>query len=196
MAGSTASICYVVGSDLYATNCGDSAAYCLLLDGKIEKLTEDHCTNNSAEVKRCEMAGGEIREETTRIKYCCFEKVVKLGGKPRVFPGGLLVTRSFGDFYAKREFLGGKPDVVISQHGKIAYKNLIKTPVEMIILASDGVWDVLSAEDVASIIHGFGDTIFSSTSTSSQCNKVHPLPSLKRRYIKSFFWCKRLLFSL
>lgn len=89
---------------------------------------------------------------------CCLVERVPVG-KPRVYPGGLLVTRAFGDFCAKKEFLGGMKDVVIADHGEIKYLNLlsdsygaIRSPIEFLVLGSDGVWDVLSAEEVAALL--------------------------------------------
>lgn len=95
-------------------------------------------------------------------------------GKPRLQPGGLLVTRAFGDFYAKDIDKGGKKGVVIPDPGRIHFTPLIpkaskspkvspkvskdNTPREAetliekfqyIILASDGVWDALTRESVA-----------------------------------------------
>jgi hypothetical protein len=102
---------------------------------------------------------------------CCFPK--KIVGKPRVYPGGLLVTRAFGDFHAKVEYLGGMKGVVVHDHGKIKYmkltsgsstgENHINTPdgppvnpdshrLQFLLIASDGVWDGLSIEEVLQIM--------------------------------------------
>eukprot|EP00428_Durinskia_dybowskii_P063602 CAMPEP_0170387262 /NCGR_PEP_ID=MMETSP0117_2-20130122/17466_1 /TAXON_ID=400756 /ORGANISM="Durinskia baltica, Strain CSIRO CS-38" /LENGTH=207 /DNA_ID=CAMNT_0010643123 /DNA_START=75 /DNA_END=698 /DNA_ORIENTATION=+ len=70
-------------------------------------------------------------------------------------PGGLLVTRSFGDFPSKLEYLGGKQGVVISSHGRLSYINAKKAPPKYLVLASDGVWDVLSIEEVSAMIDAF-----------------------------------------
>lgn len=51
--GSTATVCLIVGNDMYVANCGDSAAYSFSINGKVvKKLTEDHGTDNEAEAKR------------------------------------------------------------------------------------------------------------------------------------------------
>jgi len=73
-----------------------------------QQLTEDHGTHNSIEKLRCEKAGAIMIEQfymtSSHFPFCCLRK--KIIGKPRISPGGLLVTRSFGDFYAKKPYLG------------------------------------------------------------------------------------------
>jgi serine/threonine protein phosphatase PrpC len=73
-----------------------------------QQLTEDHGTHNNIEKLRCEKAGAIMIEQfymiPSNFPFCCLRK--KFIGKPRISPGGLLVTRSFGDFYAKKPFLG------------------------------------------------------------------------------------------
>ena len=153
--GSTATVCIIVGSDLYLMNCGDSAAYSVMADGGAERLTEDHGTNNESEVQRCRTGGGKIESVKPGYKFslcrCCCSMQADI--KPRVYPGGLLVTRSFGDFYAKKEFLGGRPGVIIPNHGNIGYINLKKSSIKFLVLASDGVWDVLTIAEVINIVN-------------------------------------------
>jgi serine/threonine protein phosphatase PrpC len=152
--GSTATACVIISNDIYITNCGDSAAYTIHQDGRTELLTEDHGTNNPEEVARCVKAGGELKPQFYTQPYpfpLCFLHRSK-AAKPRMLPGGLLVTRSFGDFNSKLEYLGGKKGVVVSSHGRISYINAAKSPPKYLILASDGVWDVLSIEEVSNMI--------------------------------------------
>jgi hypothetical protein len=60
-------------------------------------LTEDHGTANKDEFSRCQGAGGEMRTQTFLsplfFPFCCISRA-KVVGKPRLYPGGLLVTRS------------------------------------------------------------------------------------------------------
>jgi serine/threonine protein phosphatase PrpC len=147
--GSTATIAVVVGDDLYVANCGDSAAGVVLSSGEYESLTEDHGTTNPIEVERVKSAGGLLRDQSflrrKNAPWCCF--LERVHGKPRLSPGGLLVTRSFGDFHAKVDLLGGISDVVIPTHGVIRYKKL-DSAVNIIILASDGLWDAVPIEKI------------------------------------------------
>jgi hypothetical protein len=92
-----------------------------------------------------------------------------------MLPGGLLVTRSFGDFNSKLEYLGGKKGVVISTHGRISYINAGKTPPKYLILASDGVWDVLTIQEVSQMLDTFLEKrALLGPATSSNCQ---PLPT-------------------
>lgn len=152
--GSTATVCLISGNDVYITNCGDSACFSIMPDGTTEQLTEDHGTNNPEEVDRCIKAGGSLKEQVYSVPaafpFCCFG--VPLPTKPRMMPGGLLVTRSFGDFSSKIDYLGGRKGVVIPTHGRIKYINAAKAMPKYLVLGSDGIWDALTIEQVALMI--------------------------------------------
>lgn len=155
--GSTATACVINLNDIYLTNCGDSAAYVIHQDGSTECLTEDHGTNNKEEIARCVKAGGSLKPQFYHEPYpfpLCFMGR-SVAAKPRMLPGGLLVTRSFGDFNAKLDYLGGRRGVVVSTHGRVSYINAKKTPPRYLVLASDGVWDVLSIAEVAAMIQRY-----------------------------------------
>jgi serine/threonine protein phosphatase PrpC len=155
--GSTATVCVIASNDIYLTNCGDSAAYVIHQDGHSECLTEDHGTNNQSEIDRCLKNGGSLKPQfyfqPYPFPFCLFYK--KVTAKPRMLPGGLLVTRSFGDFSSKLRYLGGRPDVVVSSHGRVSYISAKKSCPKYIVLASDGVWDVMSISEVSAMIEEF-----------------------------------------
>mmetsp|Transcript_15067 Transcript_15067/g.31046 ORF Transcript_15067/g.31046 Transcript_15067/m.31046 type:complete len:150 (+) Transcript_15067:608-1057(+) len=71
--------------------------------------------------------------------FCC--RMVEVNnGKPRIQPGGLLVTRSFGDFQAKLPIAGGIPGTVTHDYEEI--KEVEIDPEWLyFIVASDGIWD-------------------------------------------------------
>ena len=71
-------------------------------------------------------------------------------GPNRVFPGGLSVSRTFGDLHSKIEELGGKPGVVSSVPEIISFK--ILPNYDYIVIGSDGLYDKISNEDVMKII--------------------------------------------
>jgi serine/threonine protein phosphatase PrpC len=152
--GSTATVCLIVGTTIYITNCGDSQAYIQMTDGEFTAATDIHNTCNEEEVARCTAAGGRIllkhRPERTTYFCCCFPQYEPALNQPRLYPGGLLVTRSFGDFYAKEKKLGGLPGNLICQYGQIRVFSSID--LKYIVLASDGVWDALTPKEVFDII--------------------------------------------
>ena len=83
--------------------------------------TEDKCTNKN-EMKRIEKEGGTIIDD-------------RLGGI-------LAVSRGLGDFDLKSKGLTCEPHIT---------KKLIDHNTNYCVLASDGVWDVLSPDEVAKI---------------------------------------------
>lgn len=196
--GSTGTVCLVVDNDAYIANCGDSAAIVEYAQGQVQVVTEDHGTLNSSEVKRATAAGGHLQAQTAPTLCGCIPGCAKRKevGKPRLYPGGLLVTRSFGDFYAKLPLYGGIPGVVTCEPGTVQYIQLNKpnsnlkdtadtsavvsgqhgsqvaptlpNMVKSIVLASDGVWDVLKPVEVCKhIVDSIGDSRYSGFSNSA-----------------------------
>ncbi|KAF0926718.1 hypothetical protein E2562_027152 [Oryza meyeriana var. granulata] len=122
--GSTASTAVLVGNHLYVANVGDSRAV-ISKGGKAIALSEDHKPNRSDERKRIESAGG----------------VVMWAGTWRV--GGVLaMSRAFGNRLLK-QFVVADPEIQEQE---------INDEVEFLILASDGLWDVVPNEDAVSLV--------------------------------------------
>ncbi|XP_039032102.1 probable protein phosphatase 2C 76 isoform X2 [Hibiscus syriacus] len=116
--GSTASTAVLVGNHLYVANVGDSRTI-ISKAGEAIPLSDDHKPNRSDERKRIENAGG----------------VVMWAGTWRV--GGVLaMSRAFGDRMLK-QFVVAEPE--------IQYKE-IDEEFELLVLASDGLWDVVPNE--------------------------------------------------
>ena len=65
----------------------------------------------------------------------------------RVLPGRLSVSRTFGDAMAKLEQYGGNPNVVIAVPEIQSFK-LRENVHDFIVIASDGVFDKMSTEEV------------------------------------------------
>jgi protein phosphatase PTC2/3 len=151
--GSTATVVLIIGTEIYVSNCGDSSCHYFTANGESQCLSETHSTSSGDEPTRCVNAGGTLRDQkgwtNLPAPLCCIPYYGSLG-KPRIFPGGLLVTRAFGDFHAKKPALGGKPLVVIADHGRIAVLRM--GDIKYLVLASDGVWDALSTKDVFAAI--------------------------------------------
>ncbi|PHT32630.1 putative protein phosphatase 2C 53 [Capsicum baccatum] len=117
--GSTAVVAIVCSSHIIVANCGDSRA--VLCRGKEPMpLSVDHKPNREDEYKRIEAAGG---------------KVIQWNGH-RVF-GVLAMSRSIGDKYLK-PWIIPDPEVTFIPRTK---------DDECLILASDGLWDVMTNEE-------------------------------------------------
>ncbi|KAL6610689.1 hypothetical protein ACP70R_040658 [Stipagrostis hirtigluma subsp. patula] len=122
--GSTASTAVLVGNHLYVANVGDSRAV-ISKAGKAIALSEDHKPNRSDERKRIESAGG----------------VVMWAGTWRV--GGVLaMSRAFGNRLLK-QFVIADPEIQEQE---------INDDAEFLIIASDGLWDVVPNEDAVSLV--------------------------------------------
>ncbi len=129
--GSTALVVLQLGDSLYSAHVGDSRAV-LCRSGVAKRLTEDHKPNLPSEKARVLKAGGRVEFQR------CWRVVVEpKDGRPG---SGLAVSRSLGDldFKEPRRFVESDPDVS---------KTKIRGDDSYVILASDGLFDVLSDED-------------------------------------------------
>lgn len=128
--GSTAVTAILInGHKLVVANVGDSRAV-ICNNGKAKQLSIDHEPN--LEKKEIENRGGFVSNFP--------------GDVPRV-DGQLAVARAFGDKSLK-EHLSSEPDVAVET---------IDDGTEFIILASDGLWKVMSNQEAADAIKSIKD---------------------------------------
>ena len=130
--GSTATTAIVVDNRvLYVANTGDSRTVLGKRNGAAVQMSVDHKPGDPGERRRVEAAGG----------------IVLFAGTWRV--GGVLaVSRAFGDRSFKQFVI---PDPDVRRHEIDAAAD------ECVILATDGLWDVVSNEDAVKIAHGIED---------------------------------------
>ncbi|WOK91384.1 putative protein phosphatase 2C 51 isoform X1 [Canna indica] len=121
--GSTAVVAVVGSKRIVVANCGDSRAV-LSRGGAAVPLSFDHKADRPDEMQRVEAAGG---------------RVINWDGY-RVL-GVLATSRSIGDYYLK-PFVISEPDVTVTER---------TDKDEFLILASDGLWDVVSNEAACKI---------------------------------------------
>ncbi|KAH7421919.1 hypothetical protein KP509_13G081500 [Ceratopteris richardii] len=127
--GSTASTAILVGDRLVVANVGDSRAV-ICRGSTAYALSEDHKPNRKDERQRIEKAGG----------------AVIWAGTWRV--GGILaVSRAFGDRSLK-QFVVAEPEL---------QEETISETVKFLILASDGLWDVVSNQDAVNLVDAIPD---------------------------------------
>ncbi|KAL6634346.1 hypothetical protein ACP70R_027017 [Stipagrostis hirtigluma subsp. patula] len=138
--GTTAVAVIKQGRNLIIGNLGDSRAVLGTRDENNQlaavQLTVDLKPNIPSEAQR-------IRQRKGRIFALPEEPEVTRVWLPKYNSPGLAMARAFGDFCLKDHGLISMPDV--SYH-RITEKD------EFIVLATDGVWDVLSNEEVVSIV--------------------------------------------
>jgi protein phosphatase 1L len=128
-AGSTASTAIIVGERLIVANVGDSRAV-ICKGGDAIAVSKDHKPDRSEERQRIEDAGG----------------FVMWAGTWRV--GGVLaVSRAFGDKLLK-QYVVADPDIK---------EEVVDKSLEFLILASDGLWDVVTNEEAVAMVRPIED---------------------------------------
>lgn len=116
--GCTATIVLIQNNKIYCANVGDSKAF-ILEEGGAKQISTDHKCTDPDEQKRILEKGGKIIKNR--------------------FLGQLILSRTLGDLHAKKYGITPSPSVSVSD---------ISKSTKYIILASDGVWDVLSNDDI------------------------------------------------
>ena len=124
--GSTVTMIYISINSMnkrriYAANVGDSKGYLLQKSGKCIKLTREHTCKEPDEVERIKQKGGYVFNE-------------------RVF-SSLMVTRSIGDKELKKYGVIAEP--------YISQLNIDNSNDNYIIIASDGIWDIIDEEKLS-----------------------------------------------
>jgi len=128
--GSTAICCLVTKKHLYFANCGDSRAV-LARGGKVMLATYDHKPVNPVEKERIQKAGGTVMIQRVN--------------------GSLAVSRALGDYEYKQNQGKGQCEQLVSPEPEITALEKSEED-EFAVLACDGVWDVMSNEEVCDFV--------------------------------------------
>lgn len=136
--GCTACVCLVRPSVLVVANAGDSRTV-LCRRGQAVPLSEDHKPNLPAERERIQRAGGSVeRQQVGRIvqyRVC----------------GNLNLSRSIGDLeYKKCPMLPANEQMICSTPEVQTFPR--EAGDEFLIIACDGVWDVLGSQDAVDFV--------------------------------------------
>ncbi|XP_010260464.1 PREDICTED: probable protein phosphatase 2C 11 isoform X2 [Nelumbo nucifera] len=126
--GSTATTALLLGDRLLVANVGDSRVVACMA-GSAVPLSIDHKPDRSDERQRIEKAGG----------FIIWSGTWRVGGI-------LAVSRAFGDKLLK-PYVVAEPEI---QEEEI-------DGVEFLIIASDGLWNVVSNKDAVAIVQGISD---------------------------------------
>ncbi|CAF2378091.1 unnamed protein product [Rotaria sp. Silwood2] len=118
--------CLISPEKIYLINIGDSRAIIISHDGHVLAHTEDHKPEDPAEQERIHEAGGKISKSL-------------IGGVLRV-ENQLAMTRVLGDFAMDKHIVPPMADIIECPRNSVA---------SFIVLACDGIWDVMTNEDVA-----------------------------------------------
>ncbi|KAK4800811.1 hypothetical protein SAY86_021298 [Trapa natans] len=129
-AGSTASTAILVGDRLLVANVGDSRAV-ISRGGKAFAVSRDHKPDQTDERQRIEDAGG----------FVIWAGTWRVGGV-------LAVSRAFGDRLLK-QYVVSDPEI---------QEEKVDSTLEFLILASDGLWDVVTNEEAVAMVKPIEDS--------------------------------------
>jgi len=130
MAGSTAVVVLTQGSKLWCANSGDSR--CVAgVGGSARPLSFDHKPMDTKERSRIEAAGGFV--EFNRVN------------------GNLALSRAMGDFVFKMNDKLSQADQIVTCNPDIENAE-VESDWDFVILACDGIWDVLSNQEVVDFV--------------------------------------------
>ncbi|XP_023755599.1 probable protein phosphatase 2C 75 isoform X2 [Lactuca sativa] len=123
--GSTAVVSILTKEYIFVANCGDSRAV-LCRNGRAIPLSVDHKPDREDERSRIESCGGRIMfADGARVE------------------GILAMSRAIGDRPLK-QWVTSEPEITVTRR---------EAGDECLIVASDGLWDVISSELVCKIVH-------------------------------------------
>ena len=152
--GTTNCSIFIIGNHLICSNLGDSRAILIRKNNEIYNLSNDHKPNIKNEYERIIKKNGEIRKNNIDINnnFIDYNEInlnikipFRVFLKNKNIPG-LAMSRSIGDFIAKKVGVINEPeilDIIINNNDKF------------IILASDGLWEFVSNEDVRDIVNKY-----------------------------------------
>ena len=147
--GSTVILVHINSNKIISINCGDSRAiliskknnsnYLNKRNNNIIELSRDHKPDLPDEKNRIERSGGRVDKIYGMGPY-------RVWFKNEDFPG-LAMSRSIGDRLAHR--------VGVSDIPEIKEFSIEDTEPLAVVLASDGVWEFMSNEEVSDIVYRF-----------------------------------------
>ena len=145
--GTTLCSAFILGNILYIINVGDSRAilgtyYNKVNIWKVKQLSVDHKPKDSKESKRILLYNGRVDKLKNEYgeeygPYRVFEKE-----SDSIYPG-LATSRTIGDDDAKKLGVVFEPDL---------FRYELKENDKIIIIGTDGLWDILSNEEAIQIV--------------------------------------------
>jgi len=129
--GTTAVGALITDKYIIIANCGDSRGV-ICVGGSPALATQDHKPSNEIEKERIQNAGGSVMIQRVN--------------------GSLAVSRALGDFEYKNVEGRLPTEQLVSPEPEFYIKERNPEKDEFLVLACDGVWDVMSNEDICQFI--------------------------------------------
>ena len=145
--GSCGIIAMIQKNKCIIANVGDSRLV-IYKNNSIFFCTEDHKPGSDIEKERIIKAGGKIYQ--TPSLWPLYQNGKEIEIPWRVLPGRLSVSRTFGDIEAKDEKFGGNKNVVVALPDITEIE--LNEDFNLIVLGCDGIFDVLSNEEILECI--------------------------------------------
>jgi protein phosphatase 2C family protein 2/3 len=145
--GSCGIIAMIQKNKCIIANVGDSRLV-IYKNNSIFFCTEDHKPGSDIEKERITKAGGKIYQ--TPSLWPLYQNGKEIEIPWRVLPGRLSVSRTFGDIEAKDEKFGGNKNVVVALPDITEIE--LNEDFNLIVLGCDGIFDVLSNEEILECI--------------------------------------------
>jgi len=130
--GTTACVAVIKDGVITVANVGDSRCVVCTKDGKAVDLSEDHKPESDIEKARVEKAGGKITKDG-RVN------------------GGLNLSRALGDHQYKQNTEIAPEEQMISPMPDVETHTIAETD-EFMLIACDGIWNVLTSDAAISFI--------------------------------------------
>lgn len=144
----TTAVCVLISpKHLFFANCGDSRTV-LSRGGQVAFCTQDHKPINPIEKERIQNAGGSVMIQRVN--------------------GSLAVSRALGDFEYKNVQGKGQCEQLVSPEPEIFIEERSDKD-EFIVLACDGIWDVMTNEELCDFVR---DRMLLTDDLKSVCNSV------------------------
>jgi len=130
--GTTAVCGFITKNDIICANCGDSRAI-VSSGGELKLVTRDHKPYNDEEKRRIEKAGGSVMMQRVN--------------------GSLAVSRALGDYEYKATENMPSIEQQVSPLPEIFVLERDYDRDEFLVLACDGIWDVMSNQEVLDFVN-------------------------------------------
>lgn len=141
LSGTSATILFFIDDILTCSNVGDSRAIAITKTNTIISLSIDHKPELVSEAERIKRLNGRVERLRGDISG-----PMRIWLKYEDYPG-LSMSRSIGDFIAEEIGVINEPEV--------RQYSLKEINPKIIICASDGIWELLSYDEILSILNPF-----------------------------------------